>query len=115
MQKVWFTTKELLGVGGLPTTYQGINKRAHQEVWRRRRRTGVQGRALEYHISSLPKNVQRALKENNIILINKLAAGEPLEVWTLADHQMRPVERDQVIALLLHCGVTGLLTKMGLE
>lgn len=115
MQKVWFATKDLLGVAGLPTTYQGINKRAYQEVWRCRRRTGVQGRALEYHMSSLPKNVQAVLKERNIFLINKLDSCESLEVWTLAYHQMRQIERDQVIALLLHSGVTGLLIKMGFE
>lgn len=62
MEKEWFQTSELIDVYGLPSTPQGINKKARAEDWLKRKPEGVQGRAFEYHIDSFPEEVQRALR-----------------------------------------------------
>lgn len=60
-EKEWFSANELVGLRGLPATPQGINKKARTQHWEKRSKNGVQGRAIEYHYSSLPEDVQQAL------------------------------------------------------
>ncbi|THA21131.1 DDE endonuclease [Histophilus somni] len=55
---MWIELKEILGVGGLPTTVQGITKKAKLENWERRRKEGVKGNIFEYAFTSLPQAVQ---------------------------------------------------------
>ena len=78
MKKEWFSTRELTGVAGLPGTIQGINQKAHREKWESRKRTGVQGKALEYNINSIPEKVQivlRSLQENiPVAYLNHMAS-----------------------------------------
>lgn len=59
--KEWFSANELKDLEGLPNSPQGINKRARTQNWKKREKDGVQGGALEYHVSSLPPEVQKAL------------------------------------------------------
>ncbi|EPA4281507.1 DNA-binding protein [Escherichia coli] len=59
----WFTLNELTGLQGLPKTVQGITQKAKRANWTRRRKSGVQGKIYEYHISSLPKDVQKVLRQ----------------------------------------------------
>lgn len=59
--KEWFSANELVGIGGLPTSPQGVNKKARVQEWKRQNRDGVQGGAVEYHYSSFPPSVQQAL------------------------------------------------------
>ena len=61
MIQEWFELKELTGVGGLPTTVQGITKKAKLENWQRRRVTGVKGKVFEYYVGDMPPSVQAAL------------------------------------------------------
>lgn len=64
MKNEWFTAKDLTNIVGLPSPTQGINLMARHEGWINRRRKGVQGKDLEYHINSLPHNVR------NLLLLN---------------------------------------------
>ncbi|QEH46643.1 transcriptional regulator [Aggregatibacter actinomycetemcomitans] len=57
----WFSANQLVGIRGLPSSPQGINKKARTQGWIKRERSGVQGGAIEYHYSSLPPDVQRLL------------------------------------------------------
>lgn len=59
--KEWFSANELIEIDGLPNSPQGINKKARTQNWKKRNRDGVQGGAVEYHYSSFPEDVQRAL------------------------------------------------------
>lgn len=61
MIQEWYELKDLLGVGGLATTVQGITKKAKNEGWERRRKEGVKGKVFEYHYTSLPLSVQAQL------------------------------------------------------
>lgn len=56
----WFSTVNLIGVGGLPSTRYGLVQKAKRESWLSRPRQG-RGGGFEYHISSLPKETQQAL------------------------------------------------------
>lgn len=51
---MWITTQDLVGLPAMPKTTQGINFRAKQENWQRRRKEGVKGNVFEYHLHSLP-------------------------------------------------------------
>jgi len=55
--KAWFSTKELVGVAGLPGTDRGIQIMAKREDWKKQKRKGCGG-GWEYYISSLPLKVQ---------------------------------------------------------
>lgn len=59
--KEWFSAAELVGIQGLPSSPQGINKKARTQGWEKRNREGVQGGAVEYHYSSLPAETRQAL------------------------------------------------------
>lgn len=59
--KEWYTLKELLDVGGLPSTPQGIILYAKKDKWRRRRASGVKGNVFEYYVYDMPESVQTSL------------------------------------------------------
>ncbi|WP_330925276.1 DNA-binding protein [Candidatus Sororendozoicomonas aggregata] len=61
MTNEWFEPKKLAGLPLMPSTVQGVNFRAGKSEWKSRKRQG-RGGGREYHISSLPKATQRALK-----------------------------------------------------
>lgn len=57
----WFSVTDVLGLPGLPGTPQGVRKMAKSHGWESRRKEGVQGKALEFSVSSLPPVTQAAL------------------------------------------------------
>ncbi|ATW43774.1 DNA-binding protein [Glaesserella parasuis] len=59
--KEWYTLKELLDIGGLPSTPQGIILHAKRDRWRRRRVEGIKGNIFEYYVYDMPKSVQDSL------------------------------------------------------
>jgi hypothetical protein len=68
--KEWYQTKELIGLSGLPTTTQGVNAKAKNEKWKKRKAAGVRGRAYEYHITSLPCVTRNNLNPPSLIELN---------------------------------------------
>lgn len=71
----WFSILELvrLRLPGLPSSRRAILDKVKRENWQSRERQGCGG-GLEYHISSLPAEAQRFLKEQEI---ESLAKPEP--------------------------------------
>ncbi|TFU51117.1 hypothetical protein E4T92_06395 [Pasteurella sp. WM03] len=57
----WYELKKITGIGGLPTTVQGITKKAKLENWKRRRVASVKGNVFEYYVGDMPPSVQAAL------------------------------------------------------
>ncbi|WP_277988004.1 DNA-binding protein, partial [Vibrio sp. Vb2880] len=51
---MWFLSKQLIGLPGLPKTTQGVSLKANRENWLKRKPEGVKGRAFEYSFDSLP-------------------------------------------------------------
>ncbi|XBS70446.1 DNA-binding protein [Acerihabitans sp. KWT182] len=124
MKKAWFSTNELLGVGGLPTTRQGVTGRARRDNWRRRPRSGVQGRGLEYAFESLPEDVQRALTQREmrerpaasyrVGIVPAVSEEDPLSAWIAIYRQFLPEERDNVISLVMREGIVKFMTRLGI-
>lgn len=59
--KEWELVKNLLGIGGLPNTPQGVLLNAKKGNWQRRRVAGVKGNVFEYYVGDMPIAVQQAL------------------------------------------------------
>ncbi|MEQ9771512.1 DNA-binding protein [Pectobacterium jejuense] len=114
MKKEWFATSELVGVGGLPKSRQGLNKRAREDGWEKRRRKGVQGRGVEYSIHSLPDTVKKSLLLE--IEPSAYSAKQPaaLAVWMQIYQQLSEKERDDLIAYILRVGVSSTLSQLGI-
>lgn len=60
--KEWFLAKELVGIGGLPNHATNVTRQAKKQNWEARAAKGIKGGGLEYHISSLPLETQKALR-----------------------------------------------------
>ncbi|MEH0833217.1 putative DNA-binding transcriptional regulator [Pectobacterium cacticida] len=114
MKKEWFATNELVGVGGLPKSRQGLNKRAREDGWEKRRRKGVQGRGVEYSIHSLPDTVKTALLRE--IEPSPYSEKQPasLAVWMKIYQQLSEKERDNLISYILRVGVSATLRQLGI-
>lgn len=59
--KAWYRSNEITEIPGMPSTIQGVNLKAKTEKWEKRKAIGVKGRAIEYHIDSLPSDAKRYL------------------------------------------------------
>ncbi|MEC5342785.1 DNA-binding protein [Brenneria populi] len=114
MKKEWFATNELIGVGGLPKSRQGLNKRAREDGWEKRRRRGVQGRGVEYSIHSLPDTVKKSLllESDSPAYAEKQSAT--LAVWMQIYDQLSETERDKLISHILRVGVSTTLNQLGI-
>lgn len=114
MKKEWFATSELVGVGGLPKSRQGLNKRAREDGWEKRRRKGVQGRGVEYSIHSLPDTVKKSLLLE--IEPSSCSTKQPaaLAVWMQIFQQLSEKERDDLISYVLRVGVSTTLSQLGI-
>ncbi|MGX2951272.1 helix-turn-helix domain-containing protein [Ursidibacter sp. B-7004-1] len=62
--KEWYSAKELEGLNSLPKQATNITRKATKEGWEKRDVKGVKGGGFEYHYSSFPEDVQRALGFN---------------------------------------------------
>ncbi|WP_413727186.1 DNA-binding protein [Sodalis sp. RH19] len=81
LKKEWIATHELIGVGGLPKTRQGLNRRAREEGWHKRRREGARGKAVEYAWQSLPDTVKKTLSLRSGTAEYKVSQQEPSSTW----------------------------------
>lgn len=115
MKKEWFATRELVGIAGLPGTPQGINKQAKRKGWLSRQRQGIQGRALEYHISSLPMAASAALVLREAPAQYASIHQDPLMIWNETYHRLTAEEREWTLAFIMREGVDGLLRRLGYQ
>lgn len=92
-----------------PTTPQAINQRAKSEGWRKQKRSGVQGKALEYHISSFPDEVVSALlaNEESSFYLTDLPKAE--KAWSAIYYQLTEDEREQLTRFIMRRGINALL------
>jgi len=110
MVKMWYSSKDLSSIEGLPSTMQGINRKARVEGWKSRKRSGVQGKAIEYHIDSLPDFIKSYLIHNQEQSVTyNIVPVEPLQIWVSAFLRLKSNEQDDVMAWLIRDGIKGLL------
>lgn len=115
MKKMWFTAKELAGLEGLPTSPQGINLMARREGWKNRRKRGVQGKAVEYHLESLPGEIQSQLSLSEPSVGYQSQRMDASQIWMEAYYQLTEVERDKVVKYILRYGLSSLLARIEKE
>lgn len=72
----WFSALNLTGLDGMPKTVSAVIRKANRNQWLSRPRQG-RGGGLEYHISSLPQETQRALAIKSTNDTIKAMSAEP--------------------------------------
>ncbi|MEI9534513.1 DNA-binding protein [Moellerella wisconsensis] len=109
MKKEWYTAKELINFYEMPKTPQGVNIKAKREGWISRRKRGVQGKAVEYHINSLPESLfdQLSLHEPEVNYQTKLE--DKYLIWREAYYQLAPNEKNKIMNFILRYGLSELV------
>ena len=69
--KLWFSAKELAGIGGLSKHPSNVNRQARKEKWQSQPLKGVKGGGVEYALSSLPESVQIELQKKFVRAVSK--------------------------------------------
>jgi hypothetical protein len=108
--KEWFSSKELSNIAGMPSTIRGVNRKARAENWTARKRVGVRGKAVEYHIGSLPLNVKKALYIEEESASYVVSPIEPLQLWMTAFEQLSVDEQSIVASWLMRNGIKEFIT-----
>lgn len=88
---------------------------ARREGWISRRRQGVQGKALEYHIDSLPAGAHNLLMLREDGAAYDLERQDPLAVWIEYYYHLTESEREKMVAFLMREGIGGLLARIDEE
>lgn len=110
MAKIWYSSKELVSIEGLPSTIQGVNRKARMECWKSRKRTGVQGKAIEYHIDSLPDVVKLNLTHaREYPAPYNMSLAEPIQLWISAFSLLNHDEKELVTTWLMRNGIKELI------
>lgn len=78
---MWVTAQDLTKVSGMPTTTQGVAKKARNENWEKRKIKGVKGGAYEYSVFSLSDyDRSLVLKAKNKIALGNQILDKPQSV-----------------------------------
>ena len=109
MYKEWLMAKELVGLEGLPMTTQGINAMARRENWISRKRRGIQGKALEYHISSLPIDIFECQFVNETPAIYQVKRHDNSYIWQEVYNQLSSDEQALILAFIMREGALALV------
>lgn len=81
---------------------------AKREGWEQRRRRGVQGKAVEYHIGSLPITILNSLQLREEPAQYATTRQDPLTLWVEAYYRFTEAEREQVISFIFREGAKAL-------
>lgn len=116
MEKEWLAPHELMGVAGLPKSRQGLNRRAREEGWEKRKRKGVQGRAIEYAVVSLPPEVRLGLmmQEAPPPSYGGALSTPLLASWVQIFHLLSAQEQAALIDFVLREGAVAMLSRLNL-
>ncbi|WP_340609869.1 DNA-binding protein [Xenorhabdus bharatensis] len=116
MKKEWYSAKELIGLAGLPSSPQGVNLMARREGWEQRRKRGVQGKALEYHVNSLPEDVLNVLAvSESSVEYYRNKRQDPFMIWVEAYYQLTKPERERMVKFILRKGLASLVQYTGIQ
>ncbi|MBN1085914.1 transposase [Erwinia aphidicola] len=99
---MFFSVKELLGLPGMPGTLPGLraamNKRAGDSVELVRKREG--SKAMEYHISCLPQDVQEVMRKRHY---SSLLTSEGCALDKAISKPQKSARQSQELALMRQC------------
>ena len=98
----WVTAREITELPGFSCAASTILRKAKNEQWTCRKREGVKGIAYEFHIESLPHDMQSAIREK---VYQAVLASKPNEHALCVVGARRTTADRQDIALLRQCPV----------
>lgn len=114
MKQEWILVKDLLGIGGLPKTVQGIHQKAKAEKWRKKSvaQKGVRGRSYAYYFEDLPPQAQAILADDEPstqpAFISRESKGQSedkfMKVFNAVWEGLEPKEMDLLSKLLARKG-----------
>ncbi len=110
MKKEWYTAKELVGLAGLPNSPQGVNLMARREGWENCRKRGVQGKAVEYSVKSLPEEVVSVLAAHEPPAEYLSKRQDAFLIWVEAYYQLTKSEREKIVKFVLREGLAKLIS-----
>lgn len=110
MKKEWYTAKELVGLAGLPNSPQGVNLMARREGWENRRKRGIQGKAVEYSVKSLPDDVISVLAAHETPAEYVSKRQDAFLIWVEAYYQLTKAEREKIVKFVLREGLSKLIS-----
>lgn len=116
MESEWFTAKQLTEIAPLPTTPQGLHSHARKSEWIRRKRDG---KTIEYHIDSLPEEVQEVLHLHQLhetrayyrLQPNDESTGAKL-LWDDVCEKIPLLQRKKLVELALLEGVNAVFFRL---
>lgn len=88
---------------------------ARREGWKNRRKRGVQGKAVEYHLDSLPGEIQGQLSLAEPSVGYQSQRMDALQIWTGAYYQLTEAERNKIVKYILRYGLSSLLARIEQE
>lgn len=115
MKETWLTPKEIAAMPGMPTTIQGIHKKAKREGWCSRRKKGIQGPAVEYYVTVSSENslfeTEDKVSECSLYYENPVKRKELENLWRFIFRQLSDEEAQQLIGFFLKEGVGKFIKK----
>ena len=82
---------------------------ARREGWHQRRKRGVQGKAVEYSIDSLPDEVQAILHACDNSASYQAKRQDAFLIWVEAYYQLTREEREKIVTFILREGLAKLI------
>ncbi|MGT4672500.1 helix-turn-helix domain-containing protein [Aeromonas caviae] len=69
----WMSAKEIAALPGMPSTIQGVHKKAKRDGWQFRKQEGVKGPGIEYliEIERAPEEVHPSVRELPAVYLNQ--------------------------------------------
>lgn len=108
MKSEWFTPKEITTMPGMPTTIQGVHKKAKREGWPSRRKVGVQGPAVEFCMTTSEEGHIR--ESSAVYQAALLTVDQDLRaVWLAVFNQLTEKNRTLLISNIIQYGVYQLI------
>ncbi|OOF50299.1 transposase [Rodentibacter genomosp. 1] len=92
--KLWFSAKELVGIGGLSKHPSNVNRQARKEKWQSQPLKGVKGGGVEYALSSLPQAVQDEIYRKFAVTVVKSKPKAPLALRQVDLKTLTAKQRD---------------------
>ena len=116
MKHGYILAKDLVNIPGLPSTVQGIHKRAKAEGWSKEAVPvpGVRGRSFAYRVNDLPSHIQGLLKagieEDSEVIPDDFPADVPSQQkLMMLLGELSEQERQGLVRLLSRKGVESIL------
>ncbi|VFS52191.1 Mu DNA-binding domain [Moellerella wisconsensis] len=85
---------------------------ARREGWECRKKRGVQGKAVEYLLDSLPEEIQSQLILSDQSIDYVPQRPDPFQIWKAVYYQLTEDESSKIVTYILREGLSALLIQI---